>query len=91
MVIANLLQFNNSKYNYKFKKKLILLPLIFLLSCSPIFIQDTKLNNLWIGKYYSEIIDILGPYSREIEDLSNPENKISKVFSADTPNAFSLR
>ena len=55
------------------KKTLILL---FLLSCSPIFVTDSKINNLWIGEYYTEIIDILGAYNREIEDLSNPGNKI---------------
>jgi len=50
--------------------------IIFLVSCSPIFIPDAKLNDLWIGENYEDIVDILGPYTREIEDLSNPENNI---------------
>ena len=45
--------------------------LLFLLSCSPIFITDEKLNKIWINKSYNEIIDILGPFNRKLDDLSN--------------------
>ena len=50
--------------------------LLFLLSCSPMFITDDKLNKIWVNKNYNEIIDILGPFNRQLEDLSNTENKI---------------
>ena len=47
-----------------------------LISCSSIFVTESKLNDLWIGKNYIEIVDILGPYSRQLENLSNPGSKI---------------
>ena len=47
-----------------------------LISCSSIFVTESKLNDLWIGKNHTEIVDILGPYSRQLENLSNPGSKI---------------
>ena len=55
-------------------KTIILILLIF--SCSPMFISDQKLNDIWIGKDYNEITNIIGPFDKQIEDLSKPGNSI---------------
>ena len=55
-------------------KTIILILLIF--SCSPMFISDQALNDIWIGKNYNEITNIIGPFDKQIEDLSQPGNTI---------------
>ena len=44
--------------------------IILILSCSPMFISDQKMDDAWVGKNYNEIIDILGPYNKKIDDLN---------------------
>ena len=50
--------------------------IIFLLSCSPMFTTDNKLNQIWINKHHEEIINILGLYNKKVEDLSKKGNNI---------------
>ena len=43
--------------------------LIFILglSCTSVFIQDEKINAIWVGKHHSEIVEVLGSYNRSID------------------------
>tara|TARA_B100000401_G_C52769908_1_gene702665 strand:- start:148 stop:465 length:318 start_codon:yes stop_codon:yes gene_type:complete len=50
--------------------------IILILSCSPMFISDQKMNEIWIGENYNDVIDILGPYNKKIEDLSKQGHNI---------------
>ena len=36
------------------------------------FLNDDKLNEIWIGEDYNEVVEILGPYNKQIQDLKNP-------------------
>ena len=66
--------------------------IILILSCSPMFINDQKMDEIWIGENYNDIIDILGPYNKKIEDLSKQGHNIliweAKLFCS---NAFGFR
>ena len=53
----------------------ILIILLFL-SCSSVFVQDDRINSLWVGKHQSEIVDKLGPYTRIINVEDGTGNQI---------------
>ena len=53
-----------------------ILILIFIISCTPMFVNDKNLNAIWVGKDYTEIYDIIGPYNKKIEDLTKSGNSI---------------
>ena len=50
--------------------KISLLSILLFLSCASVFIQDEKINTLWLGKHHTEIVEILGSYTRilDVED-----------------------
>ena len=50
--------------------------ILFLFSCSSFFISESNLNNLWVGKNHAEVIDIIGPYQREVDNLKKINHKI---------------
>ena len=57
-------------------KSILLLSILLIISCSPMFLDDDKLNEIWIGVNYNEVVQILGPYNKQIQDLKNPGNSI---------------
>ena len=44
-----------------------ILIILFFLSCSSVFVQDDRINSLWLGKHQTEIVDKLGAYTRIID------------------------
>ena len=61
--------------------------IILILSCSPMFISDSKIDEIWIGKNYNDIIDILGTYNKRIEDLSQSGHSIL-IWEASKDNSL---
>ena len=53
----------------------ILIILLFL-SCSSVFVQDDRINSLWLGKHQTEIVDKLGSYTRIIDVEDGTGNQI---------------
>ena len=50
--------------------------IILLLSCASVFVQDDKINSLWMGKHHSEMVDKLGTYNRVIDVEDGNGNQI---------------
>ena len=50
--------------------------ILFFLSCTSVFIQDDRINSIWLGKQQTEIVNILGPYTRIIDVEDGSGNQI---------------
>ena len=49
---------------------------IFCLSCTSVFVQDEKINNLWLGKHNTEIVEKIGAYNRVLDVENGNGSKI---------------
>ena len=56
--------------------KISLLSIILLLSCTSVFVQDERINNLWLGKHNTEIVEKLGAYNRVLDVENGDGSKI---------------
>ena len=55
---------------------LLIIITLYLISCTPIFINEPKLTNIWIGRHHSELIEQLGPYNKSVDTLTDDNGHI---------------